>query len=346
MNTWFSSMRLPSYGRLRTIAGPPVEKSKRWPAGSAAPARSCSPALSVKLQRTPAGRSRAKSYTQFFESAQRPAPFSAQSIVNGSTSRGSPNGTIGCANRAVTCRTPFTSPCGLKCSTVCAEQSPRTSTAGPARKRAPCGVERAGTTACVRLERVPASRERDARDAGRPAHRCALDHFARRPQWPAGGKPTNDCGKARAGRVVCRRRRAEGGQGDASAAIEVRSEHRHRSHGPSRMRKANARSSRQRARAAFVNIHAPIAAVSANNASQDQTGHACQSTRCSRTSTSSSARMGTSPHASCVADSPTIGALSSRDVSLRSVRANPTQMLRQNSARDRLPIQASMCDKK
>ena len=61
MNTWFSSIRLPSYGRLRTIAGPPVLNSKRWPAGSALPSTAVRPARSVKLQRTPAGRSRSKS---------------------------------------------------------------------------------------------------------------------------------------------------------------------------------------------------------------------------------------------------------------------------------------------
>ena len=116
-NTWFSSMRLPSYGRLRRIAGPPVENSKRCPPATAAPSTSVSPAFTVKLQRTPAGRSRAKSYTQLRGSAQRPVPFSAQSIVNGSTSRGSPNGTIGFAKRAVTWRTPLTSPRGLKNST-------------------------------------------------------------------------------------------------------------------------------------------------------------------------------------------------------------------------------------
>ena len=71
----------------------------------------------MNVQRTPAGRSRAKSYTQLRGSAQRPVPFSAQSIVNGSTSRGSPNGTIGFAKRAVTWRTPLTSPRGLKNST-------------------------------------------------------------------------------------------------------------------------------------------------------------------------------------------------------------------------------------
>jgi hypothetical protein len=50
MKTWFSSMREPSHGRLRTIAGPPVVKPYFAP-----------PSFSVNVQRTPAGRSRAKS---------------------------------------------------------------------------------------------------------------------------------------------------------------------------------------------------------------------------------------------------------------------------------------------
>src|SRR5260370_22888710 len=79
------------------------------------------PDLSVKPQRTPAGRSRSKSYTQFLVSAQRPLPFSAQSTSNGSSSRGSPKGTIACAKRALTWRTPLTSPCGEKNSTGCAQ---------------------------------------------------------------------------------------------------------------------------------------------------------------------------------------------------------------------------------
>ncbi len=120
MNTWFSSMRLPSYGRLRRIAGPPVENSKRCSGSTGFPAASASPAFSANVQRTPAGRSRAKSYAQFFVSTQRPVPVSAQSIANGSTPRGSPNTTIACAKRAVTWRTPLTSPCGLKVSTGCA----------------------------------------------------------------------------------------------------------------------------------------------------------------------------------------------------------------------------------
>ena len=37
-------------------------------------------------------------------------------MSNGSTSRGSPKGTIGSEKRAVTCRTPFTVPCGEKSS--------------------------------------------------------------------------------------------------------------------------------------------------------------------------------------------------------------------------------------
>ena len=120
MNIWLSSIVAPSYGRLFTIAGPPVLNSKRCPPTSAEASSAVRPAFRVKLQRTPAGRSRSKSYTQFFMSAQRPLPFSMQSIANGSTSRGSPKGTIGRANRAVTWRTALTSPCGEKNSTSCA----------------------------------------------------------------------------------------------------------------------------------------------------------------------------------------------------------------------------------
>src|SRR5271166_6406495 len=54
-------------------------------------------------------------------SAQRPLPFSGQSMANGSTSRGSPNGTMAWAKRAVTWRTALISPCGEKNSTPCAE---------------------------------------------------------------------------------------------------------------------------------------------------------------------------------------------------------------------------------
>ncbi len=61
MNTWFSSMVLPSYGRLRRTAGPPVENSKRAPPSCALPSTAVSPAFSVNVQRTPAGRSRSKS---------------------------------------------------------------------------------------------------------------------------------------------------------------------------------------------------------------------------------------------------------------------------------------------
>jgi len=61
MNTWFSSTRLPSYGRLRSTAGPPVLNSKRAPPSSGAPFAAVNPDFSVKLQRTPAGRSRSKS---------------------------------------------------------------------------------------------------------------------------------------------------------------------------------------------------------------------------------------------------------------------------------------------
>ena len=76
--------------------------------------------LTVKLQRTPAGKSRSKSNTQFFWSAQRAVPFSGQSMSNGSGRRGSPNGTMTSEKRAATCRTPLTSPCGEKKSTFAA----------------------------------------------------------------------------------------------------------------------------------------------------------------------------------------------------------------------------------
>ena len=59
----------------------------------------------------PAGKSCSKSYDQLRLSIHRPAPFAGQSISNGAVvSRGSPSGTIGSENRAVTCRTCFTVP--------------------------------------------------------------------------------------------------------------------------------------------------------------------------------------------------------------------------------------------
>ncbi len=61
MNTWFSSMREPSHGRLRTIAGPPVENANRCPPATADPSAALRSGLSVNEQRTPAGRSRSKS---------------------------------------------------------------------------------------------------------------------------------------------------------------------------------------------------------------------------------------------------------------------------------------------
>src|ERR1700693_2825154 len=116
-------MLLPSNGRLRITAGPPVLKVNRCPLSSVWPSSAVIPDLSVKAQRTPAGRSRSKSYTQFLVSAQRPLPFSAQSTSNGSSSRGSPKGTIACTKRALTWRTPLTSPCGEKNSTGCAQSA-------------------------------------------------------------------------------------------------------------------------------------------------------------------------------------------------------------------------------
>jgi len=45
-------------------------------------------------------------------SAQRPLPFSTQSMSNGSSWRGSPKGTMDSLKRTVTCRTALTSPSG------------------------------------------------------------------------------------------------------------------------------------------------------------------------------------------------------------------------------------------
>ena len=121
-NACSSSMRsLPSPGSDDSIAGPPVEKLEARLAARAARRRGCAgPAAAVKAQRTPAGRSRSKSYAQVRLSTQRAVPCSGQSTVKGgATSRRSPNGTIGAEKRAVTWRTgPSPSPCGENCSTV------------------------------------------------------------------------------------------------------------------------------------------------------------------------------------------------------------------------------------
>ena len=85
--------------------------------------------MRVKRQRMPAGRSRSKSSTQVRGSAQRPVPGCSQSRSKGGGRRGSPSATMGALNRAVTCRTPLTVPCGEKDST----RSPAPSVA-PARE--------------------------------------------------------------------------------------------------------------------------------------------------------------------------------------------------------------------
>src|SRR3984893_18562083 len=186
---WFSSMRLPSYGRLRRITGPPVVNAKRCPLSSALPSSAVMPDLSVKPQRTPAGRARSKSYTQFLASAQRPLPFSAQSTSNGSSSRGSPKGTIACAKRALTWRTLLTSPCGEKNSTGCARgadihaaQSDSSTVKAQALIKTPSCLEETRPTQ-TRLQRfdVAIARPQKGRPAkdygGSMARRCSL--FAR-----------------------------------------------------------------------------------------------------------------------------------------------------------------------
>ena len=120
MKIWFSSIdSLPSHGSDWRTDGPPVLKPNPA-AATPAPVRSATPARNAKRQFTPAGRSRSKSNTQLRASAQRPVPATGQSISNGSSSSGSPNGTMGVENRACTWRTPLTSPCGENCSTPAA----------------------------------------------------------------------------------------------------------------------------------------------------------------------------------------------------------------------------------
>ena len=62
------------------MAGPPLSNWKARSLMAGAPSRLRSPARSLNVQRTPAGRSASKSYTQLRSSAQRPCPFAAQSI--------------------------------------------------------------------------------------------------------------------------------------------------------------------------------------------------------------------------------------------------------------------------
>src|SRR6202011_5614384 len=187
---WFSSIGLPSYGRLRRIAGPPVVKGKRCPLSSVLPSSAGMLDLSVKPQRTPAGRSRSKSYTQFLVSAQRPLPFSAQSTSNGSSSRGSPKGTIAGAKRALTWRTPLTSPCGEKNSTGCARgadihaaQSDSSTVKARALIQAPLCLEETRPSQ-TRLQRFDVAlarpqKGRPAKDYGGSMARCCKWLFGR-----------------------------------------------------------------------------------------------------------------------------------------------------------------------
>ena len=119
-----SSTGTPSYGSASRIVGPPVENSKACPPSTLPPANETRSAFKRKPQRTPAGRSRPKSYTQFFWSAQRAVPGSGHSISKGSGRRGSPKATMGSEKRTATWRTPLTSPCGENTSTCAAEAAP------------------------------------------------------------------------------------------------------------------------------------------------------------------------------------------------------------------------------
>ena len=59
---WFSSIYgWPSYGTASTMAGPPVEKRYDAVPCKGLPARSFSAGFKLKLQATPAGKSRSKS---------------------------------------------------------------------------------------------------------------------------------------------------------------------------------------------------------------------------------------------------------------------------------------------
>src|SRR5713101_4272808 len=117
MNACCSSIHsAPARGRddSRT-AGPPVENANSGRPPIGVPSSAVSPGRTRNAQRTPAGRSRAKSYAHSRLSIQRALPASGQAISNTSVAgRGSPSGTIGAENRAVTWRTPLTTPCGLK----------------------------------------------------------------------------------------------------------------------------------------------------------------------------------------------------------------------------------------
>src|SRR6266404_9774815 len=113
---WLSSISvLPGHGRCSTIAGPPVSKLNACRSVKALPASVFRPARILNVHRLPAGKSLSKSNDQLRLSIHRAVPCAPQSTSNGdAVSRGSPSGTIGSENRAVTCRTCFTVPCGEK----------------------------------------------------------------------------------------------------------------------------------------------------------------------------------------------------------------------------------------
>src|SRR5215470_17183317 len=121
-------------------AGPPVVNENT--AGSTdAPLLVFSWVFTLKLQRTPAGRSRSKSNTQFFGSAQRALPCSGQSMSKGSARRGSPKATMASEKRTATWRTPLTSPCGENNSTLAANAGAESKTAASATARGRAVIE-------------------------------------------------------------------------------------------------------------------------------------------------------------------------------------------------------------
>jgi hypothetical protein len=104
------------HGRESTTEGPPVSNENGPGACTGLPSSARTPARSVNSHRSPAGRSRVKSYAHVKLSSHRAVPSSGQSIANGdSGGRGLPSGTIGRENFAVTWRTFFVVPSGENC---------------------------------------------------------------------------------------------------------------------------------------------------------------------------------------------------------------------------------------
>src|SRR5512146_3156125 len=115
---------LPIHGRVSITAGPPVSKTNGGWLATAAPLSVLSPATRLKVHRTPAGRSRSKSYDHCRLSIHLGTPYSGQSIRKGDCwTRGLPSGTIGCEKRATTWRTFFIVPCGEKVTVGAAESA-------------------------------------------------------------------------------------------------------------------------------------------------------------------------------------------------------------------------------